>query len=424
MKRIFSISILLSGLFSLSSCIDMMNEVKDVERVEYVTVSYKVNAVTGFVPKGGDVEPDRSFNVSGLNAVFTNLANDAVVASQTDEDGVCSVTLDPGVYSVSIYGVTEQGGQSYYINGNISSVSLYENITKEEALKDKSHQLNVRPAKVGGLIFSEIYYCGASNYYFRDQTYQVYNNGDKVEYLDGVCFAQLYPNIATATKPVWPDEEGEDNYVYALWVWQFPGTGHDYPLAPGESVVIVQEARNHVENNPDSFDNSMAQWECSVGNELRDNAKVPNMPYIFYTSFNKMQWLTSVFGAAFALYKPEGDIIGADYYSVEGEHVVSEVNKSAKYARIDANSVLDGLECLPNMNSMQMKRIPGFVDAGGTSVGATYIGKSVSRKVISHREDGTPIFQDTNNSTIDFEVMDRPAIRRYGEKEPAWGVSK
>lgn len=69
MKRIVSISILLSGLFSLSSCIDMMNEVKDVERVEYVTVSYKVNAVTGFVPKGGDVEPDSSFNVSGLNAV-------------------------------------------------------------------------------------------------------------------------------------------------------------------------------------------------------------------------------------------------------------------------------------------------------------------------------------------------------------------
>ena len=109
---------------------------------------------------------------------------------------------------------------------------------------------------------------------------------------------------------------------------------------------------------------------------------------------------------------------------MEGEHVVSEVSKSTKYARIDAKSVLDGLECLPNMNSMQMKRIPGFVDAGGTSVGSTYIGKSVSRRVLSHREDGTPIFQDTNNSTIDFEVMDRPAIRRYGEKEPSWFTSK
>ncbi len=33
-----------------------------------------------------------------------------------------------------------------------------------------------------------------------------------------------------------------------------------------------------------------------------------------------------------------------------------------------------------------MKRIPGFVDAGGTSVGATYCGKSVCRKVTGYRE--------------------------------------
>ena len=67
-----------------------------------------------------------------------------------------------------------------------------------------------------------------------------------------------------------------------------------------------------------------------------------------------------------------------------------------------------------------MKRVPGFIDAGGTSVDATYCGKSVSRKVIGTRSDGTPILQDTNNSTDDFQVNESPALRRNGEKAPDW----
>ena len=88
--------------------------------------------------------------------------------------------------------------------------------------------------------------------------------------------------------------------------------------------------------------------------------------------------------------------------------------------KIAAGDVMDGVELLPNMFSFDMKRIPGFVDAGGTSVEATYCGKSVCRKVTGYREDGTPLYQDTNNSTDDFEVMDQPMIRRNGEKVPAW----
>ena len=72
------------------------------------------------------------------------------------------------------------------------------------------------------------------------------------------------------------------------------------------------------------------------------------------------------------------------------------------------------------MNAMNMKRIPGFVDAGGTSVEATYCGKTVSRKVVEKRADGTPKYQDTNNSTEDFQVNDKPVIRRNGEKVPSW----
>lgn len=56
----------------------------------------------------------------------------------------------------------------------------------------------------------------------------------------------------------------------------------DYPLQPGESFLIVQEARDHRVNNASSFDNSMAEWEAWSGNAGRDNPEVPNIAYVFW----------------------------------------------------------------------------------------------------------------------------------------------
>lgn len=406
---------------SSASCIDMMEAVKDVPQVEPITVSYKVSATTGFIPKGGAVTPDPNFSTKGVGVTFTNVKTAQVFRTITDENCIATVEIDPGVYSISISGTASYNGADYYINGHVQSISLFRNYSKADAETDSSLQLTVRPAKVGSLCFSEIYYCGVSPFYFRDQTYHIYNNGGETIYLDGICFAQLHPNVATANLPVWPDEDGSDNFVYGLFVWQFPGAGTDYPLEPGESVVLVQEARDHRENNPDSYDNSIAEWECWTGNVSRDNPDVANLPYIFYSgSLNTLQWLTSVFGAAFCLFKPEGDIIGEEFFANDGPNVQNEVGKTAKYAKIKADWIMDGVELVPNMSSLNMKRIPGFVDAGATSVGSTYCGMSVSRKVKGIRPDGTPIYQDTNNSTEDFQINEHPVIRRNSEKAPSW----
>jgi len=44
----------------------------------------------------------------------------------------------------------------------------------------------------------------------------------------------------------------------------------------------------------------------------------------------------------------------------------------------------------------------------------------VARKKIGENEDGTPILQDTNNSTDDFDRGVKPMLRRYGAKMPSW----
>ena len=72
-SQIFAkISVLVLATIALSSCIKMMKEVQDVPIVEPITVSYKVNAATGFIPKGGSVTPDPNFSTAGVKVTFTN----------------------------------------------------------------------------------------------------------------------------------------------------------------------------------------------------------------------------------------------------------------------------------------------------------------------------------------------------------------
>lgn len=98
------------------------------------------------------------------------------------------------------------------------------------------------------------------------------------------------------------------------------------------------------------------------------------------------------------------------------------MGKTQSYVLHPAEQLIDGVEMLPTRTALSMKRIPGFVDAGAASTEEIYVGKSVCRKVIWPTADGTPIYQDTNNSTEDFETQ-VPQFRRNGEKMPAWNWS-
>ncbi|MDD4919688.1 MAG: DUF4876 domain-containing protein [Bacteroidales bacterium] len=421
MKKIFLLSAVVCLFSSVTtSCIKMMQEANQAEKVHMITVSYKVNAVTGFVPYNGEAEPDPTFQTKGLEVNFINYQEGSSFKSIVGDNNIVSCSLTPGVYAVSVSGSVTSPKGTYRLNGSSLNVPFTKDITPQDVASNPEYTINIRPAKVGSVLFSEIYYCGVAPYYFRDQTYTIYNNGQDVFYLDGLCFAQLHPNIATTNLPSWPEEDGRENYVYGLVVWQFPGSGKQYPLKPGEAVVVAQEAINHTVNNPASFNNSMSEWECWSGNALRGNPDCPDMPYIFWWSPNKMQWLTSVFGAAFCIFRIDDAVVNKSYWELPGNWQVVVGPSSTRYAKIPADAVLDGVELLTSMSALNMKRIPGFVDAGGTSVETTYNGKSVSRKVIGERADGTPIYQDTNNSTNDFQVNDSPTIRRDGQKIPAW----
>ena len=155
------------------------------------------------------------------------------------------------------------------------------------------------------------------------------------------------------------------------------------------------------------------------------------MEHAFYNGKAEMgnlyQFLTPVFGGAFCIFRVPS---GSDWDPVNNKsYQAHEVNKSAIKAKIPISYVLDAVECINNESYADAKRIPAVLDAGITWVGKTYCGLGVARKVMVEngdtlrRDNGALIFQDTNNSTDDFERGVVPVLHRYNTGVPSWNAT-
>ena len=423
MKRyIYYIAAFATMLFA-TSCAEMMNDAREAEIVELIDVAYKVE-IKNFTDADGNtvVAPDEWYQ--NLEVVFNNFAEQIETEVSLDANGVAHAQLIPGIYNIIVRSTQKYNDVNYILNGLVQNIAFTTGIAESNI--DESTTISIAPQMGSPLCFRELFYAGSEGWYFRDQFYEIYNNGDEVIYLDHLCLANLSPEFPTPTLPEWPAIDGKDKYAYAVTLWQIQGDGDDYPLAPGESIVFAQEAANHVEiSGGTSIVNSTTSvdFECWTGNQQRINAEIPDVPYVFWSGYiNKMMWMVTVDGPALALYQPGKNLeFGSDYWQ-EGVTTSAQVGSSGQqYVRIPIKDILDAVECIPTPNDLNMKRIPGVLDSGAASVDGYYNGKSVARKIDSYRADGTPIFQDTNNSTADFEVCSDPTIRRYNVGRPAWG---
>ncbi len=422
MKRyIYYIAALLATMVT-TSCAEMMNDARKAEKVELIEVAYKIDIEDLTTTEGDKVAAPADW-YSKLEVKFVNFAEQLEIPATLSSDGLAQAELIPGIYNIVVRSSQEYNGANYILNGLAQNIAFTKSTTEAEINEQKP--ISITPLMGSPLCFRELFYSGALGWYLNDQFYEVYNNSDKVMYLDHLCLALLEPEFPTTILPEWPAEDG-DGYVYSSVLWQIQGDGDDYPLQPGESVVFVQEAADHIKvSEGGSVINSLASadFECWSGNPQRINPNVPDIPYVFWVSVNSFMWMTSVDGSAFALYQPGKNLeFGSDYWK-EGVTTSAKVGGNGQqYARLPIKDILDAVECIPTPNDLDMKRVPGILDSGAASANGYFEGKSVARKIDSYREDGSPIFQDTNNSTADFEVCDAAVIRRHNVKQPSWSI--
>ncbi len=264
--------------------------------------------------------------------------------------------------------------------------------------KDDTVMVNLITAS--DLMINEIFYTGSdySSYYFYGQFVELYNASQDTFYLDGMILTRQYQTY-------FPDQD-EVDFVRALYAYQFPGTpttGRDYPMLPGQFVVIASDAIDHTMWNAKSVDLSDADFECfnPIGSDY-DNPHVPNLTRLRPTSGS--DYLINLSHNAVVLATGEG----LEFFEFEPGRL---------HILIPLDELIDGVEYASSTTST--KELTRRVDAGFAGLGNTkYSGQSTERRELG---------LDTNDSSFDFILLPDPTpgwSAILGKPGFLWGGSR
>jgi hypothetical protein len=134
----------------------------------------------------------------------------------------------------------------------------------------------------GSLVISEYWFPSrvseTGDFYPYAGYLEVYNNADTTVYLDGKLVGHAavsindYPNFPCSRYDTW---NNDSLGIWAQFVYQFPGSGLEYALGPGQrALVLATDAIDHRIVGPGAEDLSGAAFEFGEG---PDNPLVPDL---------------------------------------------------------------------------------------------------------------------------------------------------
>ena len=427
------------------------NNDDEIDFIAPISKSFKVTYNEGYDnAPAANVEITLVNNDDGKSYVLT-----------TNSEGLAKIEVVPGTYNVtaSLVFTTEEYeefwgqevSESVSFNASLNELTVSEDIGMVE--------LTLVSGKIGNLLIKQVYFSGSDvklGASFRDQFFEIYNNSNEAIYLDGLCFAQIYgttsvsSNLKTYHLPNgqydWSqslNQEDTENantaYVYSDEVIRFPGTGEEHLLEPRKSVIVAATAINHKSPltvmddkgeqvvyevpEPDrTIDLSEAQFEAyyrpyqeSQGSSYLDsdidNPNSVNMEIVFKTFGGKDLILDPLGRDAFVIFNETDEQIDSwgtvPLPSITVDKLTETTNT---YLQIPVSVIIDGVETNRNDPSKEKpKRLTDEIDAGQiTTIQGSYSSESIIRK--STEINGVTVYQDTNNSSNDFEVLAHPEV--------------
>lgn len=357
----------------------------------------------------------QSAEIVQLNYTFKELNTGKVTEHIVNGNKDLTIDLPTGSYEVSVSGqikVQLDGSESTEeVVGYISS----EAITATD--KNKTIQLFIKVAK-GDLILEELFFTGTlspeGKQYNGDKYFKIYNNSDETLYADGLLIVQS--EFLTVEKQEYrPNIMATDFAAGAIIM--LPGNGKDFPIEPGKSIIVAEDAINHKELNPNSIDLRTADFEIYNDDmDDVDNPSVKNTLPVFSSMIMHNRGFTSYVLARL----PQGiniDQYLAQYnYTYEYDFVFGEDSfpMSNDAYRIPNNWIIDAVNLSVNSEFQWIVTAPSL-DAGWTYSGtvdrdSNRYGKGVRRKTLSTSANGNRILVDTNNSTRDFSAQVKPSL--------------
>ena len=290
----------------------------------------------------------------------------------------------------------------------------------------------------------------AKRFYTRvdnDQYITIYNPSKQTLYLDSMAIVtnQIDPRVIFEFAP-------GDNFVNSYYgvnsIMCFPGKGHDYPVKPGQTIVIVNHAIDHAKDYEKYLDDngenlkeyegidqfldlSKADFEWSPSTDKNNNPNVPDLMPI--TPSRAMSTISEAVGlalvrlpwspATFAQYEKRNAEADKKAKVKNPVHYINVTNTDfADFIAVEIpfNNVIDCMTICPRRRFL-MK--PSKLDKGFLGVTeenfSSYNNENLLKVLglsLQRKFDGKG-FVDTDNTTTDFEVKPASLSRKAAAPE-------
>ncbi|MBC8986157.1 DUF4876 domain-containing protein [Pedobacter sp. N36a] len=351
--------------------------------------------------------------LSEVKVTFKEINTGKETLSTNVDQQKMNITLGEGSYDVSL------AGQITYTEQGKSKTKKVAGLKQGMVLTGAQHSESLALFIVEegeGFVIQEIFFTGTqtpeNKLYLGDKYFVIYNNSAQTLYADGLVIGQS-DFLTTQKRDYTPNVMSEAVAVGS--VIKVPGSGTQYPVLPGKSIVIADDAINHKEYNPVSIDLRKADFE--IFNEDADdidNPQVKNMENVYGRMVLHNRGFTSYVLAKF----PNGtdDFLTHqkyDYsYNLQVGGVVYPMDQE-EY-KIPNSWIIDAVNLSVQSDFQWIVTDPsldmGWTFCGKLSADKTRFGKSVRRKVLSTTTEGRVILKDTNNSSLDFEAEAKPYL--------------
>ena len=285
----------------------------------------------------------------------------------------------------------------------------------------------------------------AKRFYTRvdnDQYITLYNPSKQTLYLDSLAIVtnQIDPRIIFEFAP-------GDNFVNSYYgvnsIMCFPGKGKDFPVKPGQTIVIANHAVDHAKDYEKYLDDngenlkeyegidqfldlSKADFEWSPSTDKNNNPNVPDLTPITPNraistiseavglALVRLPWSPATF-AQFEKRNPEADKKAKVKNPIHYINVTNTDFADFMAIEIPFNKVIDCMTICPRRR-YQMK--PSTLDKGFLGVAednfSSYSNENILKVMglsLQRKFDGKG-FVDTDNTTLDFEVKPATLSRK------------
>ena len=309
-----------------------------------------------------------------------------------------------------------QGQYTYVVSGKVKDDLTRRVIGTGSVDLFKAQTINL-PLEISyesPLIFKAIYTTGGKAGYVMDSYFEIVNNSDEVQYLDGLIISSPQGN-----------QEHENGWqaagitnLYASGqgtVVAFPGVsgGKEYPIQPGESVVVANDAANHHDLAGDGTncpDLSGADWEIYISNVTGEvDYPAPNLNVIFQNNAYMKAFGLGFFGRAYILAKLPNGVSPEEFAAAPANlQTTPNTTSTMQYLMIPSKYVLDAVDIWDPDSETHYSTFLSKDDAQGVLASDTWAGKMIRRKL--SKQVGTRYYyQDTNNSSNDF-LRNQPVV--------------